>query len=180
MSDESHSPPSTPRFLQVFKEESGRPGTRLLRRVGVEQVDQRRTDPPEAVPRHEAAPGPHASSPGNGCSALKEHPPRGLHPHSAGVGGLTTGSSTTKNEFLHASSGRIGSTSSASIIRRRSRVPNTTHIWFGRATDFDLERRPTAPPPSRPEQGERERAVYLHVQPDRRTALDLDRSWCQV
>jgi len=56
MSDESpihrHQLPGSSRSSRRIRT----PGTRLLRRVGVEQVDQRRTDPPEAVPRHEAAP----------------------------------------------------------------------------------------------------------------------------
>jgi len=55
--------------LRSSRRESGRPGTRLLRRVGVEQVDQRRTDFPllKQFTRHEDSPRSACSSPGNGC-----------------------------------------------------------------------------------------------------------------
>jgi len=52
--------------------------------------------------------------------------------------GLTTGSSTTKTS-PSCSSGRIGSTSSASIIREKIKGAEYTHIWLEEATDFDLE-----------------------------------------
>jgi len=67
MSDEVPFTAINSRFLQVFKENPDARELVFYGGSGVEQVDQRRTDPPEAVPRHEAAPRSACSSPGNGC-----------------------------------------------------------------------------------------------------------------
>jgi len=137
-----------------------------------------RTDPPESVPRHEAAPRSACSSPEDGLSALKNTLLVDCIRILQALGGLTTGIEHNQktSRFMLFGKNRIdflGLDNPEKIEGCR----NYTHIWLEEATDFDLEDVRTAPPPSSAGTTANENARYIFTfNPDRRTALDLDRS----
>jgi len=104
----------------------------------------------------------------------KEHPPRGLHPHSAGVGAYDRIEHNKNESFMLFGKNRIDFLGLDNPEKIKG--AEYTHIWLEEATDFDLEDvRQLRLRLGRNKANENARYIFT-FKPDRRTALDLDRS----